>query len=679
VLAPVIIDSVLVAIIVEEEGEAYEPTDTLTIVVTGGGSATASLVVGPESGTYPSVPGYFQERRVYASSLNNPDTYWMSQPGSFTNFDFRTPTIDSDAITGSPWAVEVNGIQFMVQTAGGLLVLTGQQVWLLVGAGSFATNVQPISPSSQLANPQPENGCSATIFPIKIDYDVIYLSSKGSLYYDLPYQLYALSTPLDITINSPHLFVGFEIVSHAWCREPNKILWAVRNDGVLLSLTWLKPEQVQGWARHDTQGSFVSNCSIAELPVDAHYLAAQRTFSEGSAYTIERMDDRIWESVEDCWCVDCGFSLVQPEPAATLTASSARGLGSLTGVTGLAGGANYSSATTAAVVDAPFPGETQQGPGTGAVPTLTIVGGVIAAVTFAPGSQGQNYLNPELSFIDPAGSAGGSGAAASPVLNNAMTFSSSANVFSVGSVGSFIRAGGGKALITGYTSPTAVSANILQPITEIIPNTRTVLNPGGTPQLFTSGDWTMTAPVASVMAPALANLTVTGLADGNVITPRVAASDGTITLDHQASQVTVGLGFTAQMQTVYLDAGEQPTMQGQRKKVSAVTVRLEASRGVQMGTNQIDGATLSPAVVDVVWNNLTGIPDKAPPAYGDSTVPLYTGDERNSAIGGIATQGQVAVQQVYPLPLNVTALIPEFWAGDSPEQKRTPPQKQRAA
>ena len=675
VLLPVIINSVFIGFIVQDSGQNYLPTDTITITVSGGGTVTASLVVGPESGTYPSVPGYFQERRVYAATLNNPDTYYMSQPGAFTNFDFRNPTIDSDSITGSPWAVEVNGIQFMVQSAGGLLVFTGLQTWLLVGAGSFATNVQPISPSSQTANPQPEVGCSQTVFPIKIDWDVIFLSSKDSLYYDLPYQLYALSTPIDITINSSHLFTGFQIVGHAWCREPNKILWAIRDDGVLLSLTWLKPEQVQGWARHDTQGLWVSNCSVTEPPVDAHYLAAQRQFSEGQAYTIERMDNRIWPSVEEAWCVDCGFSLAQPEPAATLTPSSARGLGSLTGVTGLIGGQNWSAATYAVVVDAPFPGQTQQGPGTGAVPTLTIVGGVITAVAFAGGQQGQNYLNPELSFIDPAGSAGGSGASASPILNNTMTFSASAAVFSNANVGSFIRCGGGKAKVTLYMSPNEVQANILIPITETVPNTKTLTNPGGTPQSFTQGNWSMTAPVTSVRAPVLAGMTVTGLADGSVITPRTAGADGTITLDNPASQVTVGLGFTAQLQTVYLDAGESPTLQGQRKKISAVTVRLEASRGVQMGTNQIDGSSLSPPVVDVVWNNLGGIPDKAPPAYGDSTVPLYTGDERNTAQGGFATTGQIAVQQIYPLPLQVTALIPEFLGGDISEPKYNPPRK----
>ena len=671
VLVPIIISSALVGYIIEDPGENYQPTDTISIDVSGGGSATASLSIGPESGTYPGVPFYFQERRGYAYSLNNPDTYWMSQPGAFTNFDFRTPTIDSDAITGSPWAVEVNGIQFAVLTAGGLLILTGDSVWLLVGAGSFATNVQPISPSSQVALPQPEIGCSATVPPIKIDYDVIYLSSKESIYFDLPYQLYALSTPVEITVNSSHLFVGFGIEEHAWCREPNKVLWAVRSDGVLLSLTWLKPEQVAGWARHDTQGSFVSVCSITEPPVDALYIAAQRNFGlYGNAYTIERMDNRIWSDIEDCWCVDCGFSLDQPTPNATLTASSATGLGAITGVADLVGGSGYSAGTTASVVD-----DDGEGVGAGGVPTLTIVNGVITAVTFPAGNQGQNYSYPALVFNDPAGSAGGSGASAVPVLSNTMTFSASANVFTNGSVGSFIRAGGGKAKVTLYMSPTQVQANMIVPITEVIPNT------GGIPQSFASGDWSITAPVTSVQVPQLAGATVTGLYDGNVLPPTLVAANGTLNLPSQASQVTIGLGFTAQLQTVYLDAGESPTLQGQRKKIAYLTARVEASKLIEAGSNQVDGSTLSPPQVEVVWNSMKGIPDKGVAAYNESVVPLWSGDAQRIPItGGFGTPGQVALQQTNPLPMNILSLEPEFEQGDFSEQKYTPPQKgQRAA
>lgn len=663
VLTPIIIGNVLVGFFIGDNGANYQPTDTLTI----DHSATATLVIGPESGTYPSVVAYTQDRRVYANTLNLPDTYFMSQPGAFTNFDSRIPSIDTDAIIGSPWAVQVDGIQFMLNMPGGLVIFTGQEAWQLTGNGGSSFSPQPLTPSSQQAQPQTSNGCSSTVGPIKIESDIVYLTAKGSFYYSFEYQIATnIYTGRDVTINSPHLFTGYQILEHAWCQQPYRLLWAIRNDGALLSLTYYKDEKVIGWTRHDTQGEFVSVCGITEPPVDAPYFASARTFGTNAAYVIERMDNRIWAQAEDCWCVDCGFTNTLPTPAATLTASSATGLGSLTGVTGLVGGANYSAGTTATVVD-----DNGTGPGTGATPVLTIVGGVITAITFSPAGAG--YTFPALVFNDPAGSAGGSGASASPILNNTATFAATAPVFALGDVGKVIRMGGGMAAITVFNSSQNVTANILSPIVQVTTNNLGV----ATPKAQAAGNWTMTAPISTVSVPQLAGATVTGLADGNVIPATLVPASGVVNLPAASTKVIIGLGFLPQFQTVYLDGGE-PTIQGQRKKISAVTLRMEQSRGGQIGTNQRDGSTMSPTQINVPWNGLTDIvrPETAQRRpYNAVCLPLYTGDERAQTQGGFGTAGQVAVQQTLPLPLVITALVPELWVGDKPEQTVSPKQQ----
>jgi hypothetical protein len=684
VLSLIIVGGVLEAILVEDGGEDYEPGDPIAITVTsGGGAATAELTIGPETGTYPSTVSYFQERRAYANTLNDPDTYFMSQPGAFTNFDTRIPTIDSDAITGSPWSFEVNGIQWMVPTSGGLLVMTGLSAWLLVGTGSFATNVQEISPSSQNVTTQAFSGCSPTVPPIKINYDVIYVEAMGSYYRDLPYQLYALSEPIDITENSSHLFKNYTILQHAWCEQPYKLLWAVRSDGVMLSLTYYKSQQIAGWGRHDTDGLFVSNCSVVEPPNNALYVATQRFPGTNTAYMIERMDNRQWLAAEDVWAVDAGLSLTQPTPAASLTASSATGLGACTGVTSIATNSGWSAGTTGSVIDAPLIPNGPPGPGAGAVPTLTIAGGIITAITFAGGQQGIGYLNPQFVPNDPAGSQGGS--FTNPLvppcnitLNNAATFTASAAVFSAPNVGSVIRMGGGIASITAFTDSEHVTANILSPIIDVVPNS------GGIVESQPAGSWTMTAPVSTIGGlQHLAGATVTGLADGNVIPAQVVSATGTITLGTAASQVVVGLAFLPQFQTVNLDGGE-PTIQGQRGKIFAVTVRLESSRGVKMGTNQPDASMQSPMPVSVPWNEgaggLTKVPDNGPnfpvKPYNSLSTPLRNGDIRIAVGGGIATTKQVALQQDFPLPLNVLALYPELLPGDTTQTQW--PKKQQA-
>ncbi|MBB3453885.1 hypothetical protein FHT86_002141 [Rhizobium sp. BK313] len=657
---------VVTGFIVVQAGEGYLPTDTVTIVPnTTGSGATATLIVGPETGTFPAVVAYFQERRVYAYTLNQPDTYFMSQPGSFRNFDSRIPTIPNDAIIGTPWSVEVNGIQFMISMPGGLVVLTGLSAWQLTGAGGSSLNPQPITPSNQQAQPQAYNGCSATVPPIKIDYDVIYVQAKGSIYRDLSYNFFTnIYTGEDLTQNSSQLFTGFTIREHAWCEEPYKILWSVRNDGVLLSLTYNKPQEVAGWSRHDTYGLYKTVCSVTEPPVDALYVGVQRFIAGKTAYMIERMNDRIWNAIEDTWCVDCGLSLTQPTPNATLTSSSATGLGAISGVTGLIGGEGYSPATVATVVD-----DDGNGPGSGAVVNLTITNGVIVGAAVA--SAGSGYVYPALVISDPANS--GSGASATLLLDNSATFTASAGIFSSGNVGNVIRIGGGIATIKTFVSATQVVADISTPITVLLPNSNGQIQPQ------TAGNWTLTAPTTTLGGLThLAGATVTGIADGNVIPPTVVPANGIVTLPEAATSATVGLGYQAQLQSLYLDVG-QPTVQGQRKKIGDVTARVEASQGMVIGSNQPDGSTQSPARIATTWSQMADVipPPSAPKRpYNSTTKPLFTGDIRIPVSGGFQTPGQVAIQQDFPLPMNVLAFIPEVLGGDTPETQAAPRQRQ---
>jgi hypothetical protein len=187
-------------------------------------------------------------------------------------------------------------------------------------------------------------------------------------------------------------------------------------------------------------------------------------------------------------------------------------------------------------------------------------------------------------------------------------------------------------------------------------------------QIQTNGTWTLTLPVSEMYVPQLIGFTVTGLADGVPIPPTVVPATGLLPLPNPATAVIVGLPFTAQLQSVYLDAGE-PTVQGQRKKVAEVTVRVESSAGFQVGANQPDGSTQSPMELAPEWQNMVDAPSPAVPSFNAVNTPLFTGDIRVPVPGGFSTRGQVAVQQLQPLPLQVLDFVPEVLAGDKPAQE----------
>lgn len=201
------------------------------------------------------------------------------------------------------------------------------------------------------------------------------------------------------------------------------------------------------------------------------------------------------------------------------------------------------------------------------------------------------------------------------------------------------------------------------------------------PFLFLSCEngWTVTAPVTKMWGfDHLIGMTVVGLADGVQLAPQTVAADGSITIPFPASNVKLGLPFAAQLQLPYLDAGN-PTIQGRRKVVTAVTVRVDASNGVQLGSNQTDGSTLKPQAIAPPWTHMENVPIQQPPSAdpqpltytspGGQTVNfLQTGDLRQVITAQWLKPGQVAIQQTNPLPLTVLSAMPELLEGDVTEQ-----------
>lgn len=645
---PIVVAGAIAGFYIINSGQNYAAGDT--IAFTGGTGATGTLTLGPATGTYPGSVSYFQQRRVYASTLNNPDTYFMSKPGNYNNFDSSVPTTAADAITGTPWAQQINGVQFLVPMPGGLVTFTGKGAWQINGGTNSG-----ITPSDETANPQAAVGCSALVPPIPINYDILYVQSKNSIVRDLAYNFFAnIYTGTDQTILSSHLFNGFTILQWGYAEEPYKVIWAVRNDGILLAFTYLKDQEITAWTRNDTDGLFQSVCIVTEPPVDAVYLIVKRFVNGVWIYYSERMDNRIWNSgIEGVYCVDAGLQWPMTFPNATLTPAAPTGMNNITSTLIIQGGTGYTAPTVTAI--------DSTGAGTGATFSVTLSSGVITAIT--PTAGGQNYVVGATNlFIQDTT---GSGAIAQPVITNNVTFNASAAVFSVGQVGQVLRVGGGKATITSYVSGTQIVANVTQPITQTIPNSST-----NAPIPQNAGTWTIT-PTTMVVSGLnhLNGKTVTILADGNVL-PNQVVSNNSITLSSAYSAITIGLPFTAQLQLLYLDVPDEGggTVQGKRKDIQAVTVRIEASRGAQVGTNQVDASTLADSYA-VPWTYDTGmreIKERSEILPAGYDIPLSTKDERILVPGDWQVPGQIAVQQVYPLPLNVNAIIPEFTVGDSP-------------
>jgi hypothetical protein len=296
----------VVQVVPLQDGSGYL---TPPSVVFGSGAATATAVLGPSTSGYPAVPAFFQQRLVLAGPSSAPQTFFMSQPGRYYNFNISNPVQDDDAITGTIISGQLNSIKSMVNQPAGLIILTDGSSWLVNG-GSFGAAV---TPAAIVANAQSFNGAN-DMPPIVVVFDMLYTQSKGSVVRDSLYNFYAnVYTGTDISILASHLFYSYQLKEWAFAEEPFKLVWAVRNDGTLLCLTFLKEQDFIAWTHSDTTGGlFNSVCTTVEtVPqgnINATYFAVARTINGTSVQYIERLAERYFTNgVNSAWTVDCGI------------------------------------------------------------------------------------------------------------------------------------------------------------------------------------------------------------------------------------------------------------------------------------------------------------------------------------------------------------------------------------
>lgn len=299
VLTPVVAEGKLVSVTVESPGSGYiSPTVQASV----GLGAVFSVTV-ESAANWPGAVTYFEQRKIWAGGSAHPQTLWTSRSGDYRSMDVSAPSQDDDAITRTIAAQQVHEIRHLVplQT---LLLLTSGGEWKC-WAGS---SKDVLTPSSMVLRQQSANG-SSHVPPVVVNGTVLYTlgSSVRSLGYDWSQDTY---TGTDLMVLSSHLLRGRSVVSWAWAAEPDKVVWVVRDDGALLSLTYMKEQDVYAWCRHDTAGgAFESVAVVREGTEDAVYFVVRRTDQYGATKRyVERLHSRQFDDVASCFFVDCGLS-----------------------------------------------------------------------------------------------------------------------------------------------------------------------------------------------------------------------------------------------------------------------------------------------------------------------------------------------------------------------------------
>lgn len=253
---------------------------------------------------YPKMACFFQDRLVLAATKKEPYSIWMSRTGDYPNFGIEKVdggVTDDSAIKAD--LITRNGFEILhLVPAKDLVILTTGNEWIIEGSSV-------ITPAKINPRPQTMRG-SNTCRPQHIGNRIVHVQRSGKTVRDLGYQYDADNyNGDDLTLLATHLTEGHKLVSSAYIQEPNSTLYYVRDDGVLLSLAFIKEQNVFAWSHHKTDGKYKKVASIPNGASDVLYVTVER---DGKIY-IERFNPDIEAAVYmDSYVTGSGSSIEAP-------------------------------------------------------------------------------------------------------------------------------------------------------------------------------------------------------------------------------------------------------------------------------------------------------------------------------------------------------------------------------
>lgn len=230
---------------------------------------------------YPRAISIYEQRLVVGGSPGYPNRIDLSKTGEF--FNFADGIADSD---GFSYAIggEYNAIEHL-PTLRGVLPLTFGGGWLLTGGIE-----KPLTPTNPQLKDQTAYG-AANVRPVRVGNEIIYIQ-RGyrrvrALGWRIDEDAYKAA---DISILSEHI-TRSGIYEMAYSQERDPVVWMVRGDGVLVSMSIDRDQDVIGFARQITDGQVESVAVIPDDDVDQVWLLVKRTINGVTKRYVEVLED----------------------------------------------------------------------------------------------------------------------------------------------------------------------------------------------------------------------------------------------------------------------------------------------------------------------------------------------------------------------------------------------------
>lgn len=292
---------------------AFTSTTQVTAVVQrafGNNSASSEWMFGAfsDASGFPEVVTFHEQRLALAATRLLPQSFWLSQSADFTNFrpdsdvSGNIQVEDDDALDFTISADQVNNIQWM-SSGRELVIGTIGGEWTVRSSGSQLT------PTDVDVKQQTTHG-SSRFQPARVGHVVLYLqrSRRKIREFVFDFGTDAFLSP-DLTQLAEQITRG-GVSRLVYQQEPYNYIHALRNDGQIATIAYLRDENVVGWSRTIMGGSFGTGDAVVEsmasLPAstvtgkrdqDELWLIVKRTINGQTRRYIEVLD-RMFEGVD---------------------------------------------------------------------------------------------------------------------------------------------------------------------------------------------------------------------------------------------------------------------------------------------------------------------------------------------------------------------------------------------
>jgi hypothetical protein len=227
-------------------------------------SGTAEWRLGEWNDTdgWPSVVSFVQQRLATAATIREPQKFWLSVSGDIENFadsDKEGDVLDDSSINFRLAAQRVNTILWFAARKKAIIG-TQDGNWTLRSDGAI------LKPTDISADFEVSAGC-AKIPPIEIRSRLVFAQKQLRKVVEFADVIQSNGLEgfdaFDLTLLNDRILKD-GVIQMAYQQEPDSVIWCVRGDGQLATLTYQPDQDVLGWSRQIIGGAFQGSHAVVE-------------------------------------------------------------------------------------------------------------------------------------------------------------------------------------------------------------------------------------------------------------------------------------------------------------------------------------------------------------------------------------------------------------------------------